>query len=103
MSECEGIRDRLIFRVCGQSRLYPHNYESEEDFTVGSEILWWISLLGGVAVPSASSELQAKGPSYLRFCANISLDFFISVLSKPTPPTHAHKGSTLLGWNSVVG
>lgn len=42
---------------------------------MGSEILWWISLLGGVAFPSASSELQAKGPSYLRLCANISLDF----------------------------
>ena len=74
-SVCEGIRNRLLFRVCGQSSLYPHNYKSEEDFTVGSEILWWISLLGGVAFPSASSELQAKGLSYLRLCANISLDF----------------------------
>lgn len=75
MSVCEGIRDRLLSRVCGQSSWYPHNYESEEDFTMRSEILWWTSLLGGVAFPSASSELQAKGPSYLRLCANISLDF----------------------------
>ena len=74
MSECEGIRE-ASFWVCGQSRLYPHNYESEEDFTVGSEILQWISLLGRVAFPFTSSELQAKGPSYLRLCANISLDF----------------------------
>lgn len=38
MSVCEGIRDRLLFRVCGQSSWYPHNYESE-DFTMEVRVL----------------------------------------------------------------